>query len=105
MLYDGTFNGMYNIVSEIFEAPERELIVWIEQNTKHFMEFNDFYKNCGTTKDVWLDTQDREHVYAVIGLYFLKKRWPTYGDETDAYKNFLADLNKAIIKYKWKLKC
>lgn len=104
MLYDGTFNGIYNTVSEIFEAPERELAVWIEQNTKHFLEFNDFYKNCDITKDVWLDTQDREHVYDVIGLYFLKKRWPTYGDGDNAGESFFSDLSKAIVRYQWKLK-
>lgn len=102
MLHDATFNGIYNIVSEMFEAPERELVVWIEQNTKHFLEFDHFYKDCDPNKDIYLDTQDREHVYDVIASYFLKQPWPRYMD--NAYEEFRSDLEKAINRYQWKLK-
>ncbi len=104
MLHEATFNGIYNIVSEMFEAPERELVVWIEQNTKHFLEFDQWYKDCDPKAMIYLDTQDREHVYDVIARYFLKQPWPRYGDGDEQGKTFMENLGKAINRYQWKLR-
>ena len=103
MLSEATFNGIYNIVSEIFESPERELVIWIEQNTKHFIEFDHWYKN-SDNKNISLDTGDREHVYDVIGMYFLKTPWPIFGEGPEKYRSFVKDLQTEAEKYNWKLK-
>lgn len=102
MLHDATFNGIYNIVSELFDAPERELVIWIEKNTKHFLEFDEFYKDCDPKENIYLDTQDREHVYDVIASYFLKEPWPRYMDKN--FEAFFQKLGSAITRYQWKLK-
>lgn len=104
MLSDATFNGIYNIVSSIFDAPERQLVVWIEQNTKHFQEIDQWYDKLDPSKHIRLDTEDREHVYDVIATYFLKVKWPRYRDGSSSYEDFLNDLKVAISRYQWKMK-
>ena len=104
MLSDATFDGIYDIVSTVFEAPERQLVMWIEQNTKYFADFDRWYKDASRSKPVSLDTPDREHVYDVIAMYFLKVQWPENGAGTPAYKQFLDNLDHAILQYQWKLK-
>lgn len=102
MLNDCVFDRVYDIVSSIFDAPERDIVVWIEQNTKCFIDFNQWYKDCNL--QTRLDTTDREHVLDVVALYFLKRHWPSFGDGKDAYSQFLTDLSSAIMRYQWKLR-
>lgn len=104
MLSNATFNGIYDIVSGIFDAPERQLVMWIEQNTKYFQEIDQWYCHLDDTKPIYFDTQDREHVYEVIALHFLKIRWPRYGDGTTAYQEFLQSLKIATSRYQWSVK-
>jgi len=104
MLSDPTFNGIYDIVSSVFDAPERQLVMWIEQNTKYFADFDQWYKGLSSSDNVRLDTKDREHVFDVIAMYFLKVQWPNYGAGSQAYKQFMDKLDRAIVQYEWKLK-
>lgn len=104
MLSDATFNAIYNLVSEMFEAPERQLVFWIEQNTKYFLEFDKFYRDCDPAKMIYLDTEDREHVMDVIATYFLKTSWPRFREGDEHYKKFINDLKLAISRYQWKIK-
>ena len=101
MLNDCVFNSIYDIVSGIFDAPERQLVMWIEQNTKYFIDFNQWYKDCNITR---LDTADKEHVLDVIALYFLKTHWPLFGDGGDAHAKFISDLGASVTRYQWKLR-
>jgi len=103
MLSDATFNGIYDVVSSIFEAPERQLVMWIEQNTKYFQEFDKWYAGLSAT-NVYLDTQDREHVLDIIAMHFLKVRWPRGGDGPEAYRKFIADLKLTTNRYQWIMK-
>lgn len=104
MLSDSAFNGIYDIVSSIFDAQERQLVMWIEQNVKYFQEIDHWYSGLDPSKPISLDTEDREHVYDVIAMYFLKVKWPRYRDGSQAYKDFLNDLKSAITRYQWKMK-
>lgn len=101
MLNNCVFDNIYDVVSNVFDAPERQLVVWIERNTKYFIDFNQWYSDC--SKHHRLETADRERVLDVIAMYFLKKHWPSFGDGKDAYSQFIEDLNVAIMKYQWKL--
>lgn len=104
MISDATFNGIYDVVSSIFDAPERQLVMWIEQNVKYFQEIDQWYNKIDSTRPIRLDTEDREHVYDIIAMYFLKVRWPRYIDGTKAYEDFLNDLKLATSRYQWKVK-
>lgn len=90
-------------LEQIFEAPKAELYRWIWENAKHFSSIQEFYKgDCPITYG--LDTQDRDVLYDIIGLYFTRSHWPMYGDGTDAASSFKAELEKSLIRYGWKLK-
>ena len=90
-------------LEQIFEAPKVELYRWIWENAKHFSEIQEFYKgDCPTTHG--LDTQDRDVLYDIIGLYFTRHYWPVYGDGEEAMKQFKETLQKSLIRYGWKLK-
>lgn len=106
MLHDVTFNGIYNVMSELFDATDKQMTIWIESNTKYFQKIDPWYKDVklDSSEFVYLDTEDREYVLDVIALVFLKERWPRYRDGKQAYIDFMDDLSSAVYRYGWKLR-
>lgn len=89
-------------LEQIFEAPKTELYKWIWSNAKHFLAIQKHYKDdCPVTYG--LDTQDRDVLFDVVGMYFTHSRWPRYGDGEVA-DTFKVELEKSLLRYGWALK-
>jgi hypothetical protein len=85
---NSTFDEIKKIVSDLFEAPDHQVDVWINENEKRFLLID---KNPMSDLDI---------IYDTIGLYFCKETWP--GEERK--KSFLKKLSKKSSLYGWKLK-
>jgi hypothetical protein len=93
-------------MSDIFDAPENELALWVQQNAKRFIDIQEFYPEEESCSDKFcvLDTQDRDLLYDIIGLYFTHNLWPRYRTDRATSEEFFKNLDSAAAMYKWKLK-
>lgn len=93
-------------LSEIIDAPEKDLAIWVQQNAKKFLEIQKFYPEDEDCPEEFLvlDAEDQQLLYDVIGLYFMNVPWPRAETCPRIMEQFENKLNEVLSRYDWKLK-
>lgn len=95
-----------NELKELFEAPEKELSLWVHLNAKKFLDIQEYYPEDNTCDKMFyvLDTVDRDTLFDAAGMYFVNQPWPRHGDSEEYATKFENKMKNVLTRYNWKLK-
>lgn len=103
-LSKGFIRCAVNNLQEIFDAPEDELIKFVDMYTKAFLEYSHYYDHVDFNDNIsTLDTVEREHLYDIVGMHFCRTEWPEYRHGSDVYEKFIKTLRQHAKDIGWKL--